>query len=62
MLGMTRTVQEGGAQCDVNLRVGGGAWGGCRHHVMNLGHGIEATTPEENAKYFVDTVQAYRHH
>merc|ERR1719198_1552705 len=29
-------------------------------HVMNLGHGIDATTPEENAKFFVDTVQAYR--
>jgi len=34
---------------------------GNRHHVMNLGHGIEATTPEANAKHFVDTVQAYRH-
>ncbi|CAB9524170.1 Uroporphyrinogen decarboxylase [Seminavis robusta] len=30
-------------------------------HVMNLGHGIEATTPEENAKFFVDTVKSYRH-
>lgn len=30
-------------------------------HVMNLGHGIEATTPEENAKFFVDTVRNYRH-
>jgi len=30
-------------------------------HVMNLGHGIEATTPEENAKFFVDTVQAWRY-
>lgn len=29
-------------------------------HVMNLGHGIDATTPEANAKFFVDTVQAYR--
>lgn len=35
--------------------------GGGRNHVMNLGHGIDAVTPEENAKYFVDTVQAYRH-
>lgn len=35
---------------------------GNRHHVMNLGHGIEATTPEANAKFFVDTVHAYRHH
>jgi len=30
-------------------------------HVMNLGHGIEATTPEENAKFFVDTVRNFRH-
>ena len=30
-------------------------------HVMNLGHGIDATTPEENSKFFVDTVQAYRY-
>jgi uroporphyrinogen-III decarboxylase len=28
---------------------------------MNLGHGIEATTHEANANFFVDTVQAYRH-
>jgi uroporphyrinogen decarboxylase len=34
---------------------------GPRNHVMNLGHGIEATTPEENADYFVKTVQAFRH-
>lgn len=34
---------------------------GDRHHVMNLGHGIEATTPEENAKYFVEVVQNYKH-
>jgi uroporphyrinogen decarboxylase len=31
-------------------------------HVMNLGHGIEATTPEENAAFFVETVRNYRHH
>jgi uroporphyrinogen decarboxylase len=31
-----------------------------RHHVMNLGHGIEADTPEENAKFFVDTVKAFK--
>ena len=36
------------------------AMGGGRGHVMNLGHGIEAKTPEENAKFFVDTVQAWR--
>ena len=30
-------------------------------HVMNLGHGIEATTPEENAKFFIDTVKNYRY-
>jgi uroporphyrinogen decarboxylase len=30
-------------------------------HVMNLGHGIEAATPEENAHFFIDTVRNYRH-
>jgi len=30
-------------------------------HVMNLGHGIEAATSEENAKFFIDTVRNYRH-
>lgn len=30
-------------------------------HVMNLGHGIEATTPEENARCFVETVRNFRH-
>ena len=29
-------------------------------HMMNLGHGIEADTPEEHAKFFVDTVQNFR--
>ncbi len=29
-------------------------------HVMNLGHGIEADTPEPHAKFFVDTVQGFR--
>merc|ERR1719217_1066243 len=28
---------------------------GGKNHVMNLGHGIEAQTPEENAKCFIDT-------
>ncbi len=30
-------------------------------HVMNLGHGIEAATSEENAKFFIDTVRNFRH-
>lgn len=30
-------------------------------HVMNLGHGIEAATSEENAKFFIETVRNYRH-
>jgi uroporphyrinogen decarboxylase len=30
-------------------------------HVMNLGHGIEANTPEENAKCFVDVCRNYRY-
>lgn len=30
-------------------------------HVMNLGHGIEATTPEENAKFFIDYVKGYHY-
>lgn len=37
------------------LRAAGG-----RNHVMNLGHGIDATTPEENAKFFVDTVHNFK--
>jgi len=34
--------------------------GGHDKHIMNLGHGIEADTPEDHAKFFVDTVQAFR--
>lgn len=30
-------------------------------HVMNLGHGIEACTSEENAHFFVQTVRNFRH-
>jgi uroporphyrinogen decarboxylase len=30
-------------------------------HVMNLGHGIEAATPEESAHHFIETVRNYRH-
>lgn len=31
-----------------------------RPHIMNLGHGIEATTPEPNADLFVSTVHRFR--
>ena len=37
------------------LRAAGG-----RNHVMNLGHGIDASTPEDNAKFFVDTVHNFK--
>lgn len=30
-------------------------------HVMNLGHGIEAETSEDNARLFIETVRNYRH-
>lgn len=30
-------------------------------HVMNLGHGIEAITSEENAQFFIDTVKNFKH-
>lgn len=35
--------------------------GGSTGHVMNLGHGIEACTPEENAHFFIETVRNFRH-
>ncbi|WP_017325001.1 uroporphyrinogen decarboxylase [Synechococcus sp. PCC 7336] len=28
-------------------------------HIMNLGHGIHRTTPEENVRYFFETVQSF---
>ena len=31
-----------------------------RNHVMNLGHGIDEKTSEENAKYFVDVVKNFK--
>jgi uroporphyrinogen decarboxylase len=34
---------------------------GSTGHVMNLGHGIEASTPEENAHFFIETVRNFRH-
>lgn len=34
--------------------------GGGHRHIMNLGHGIEKETPEENAKVFVDAVKQFR--
>jgi len=33
---------------------------GGRNHVMNLGHGIDASTSEGSAKYFIDTVKNFR--
>ena len=30
-----------------------------RPHIMNLGHGIEPTTPEPSANLFVKTVQGW---
>ena len=34
---------------------------GNKGHVMNLGHGIEATTPEPNAALFVNHVHEFMH-
>lgn len=34
---------------------------GNKGHVMNLGHGIEAATSEENAAFFIETVRNFRH-
>ncbi|KAL3943776.1 MAG: hypothetical protein SGBAC_002148 [Bacillariaceae sp.] len=34
---------------------------GSTGHVMNLGHGIEACTSEENAAHFIETVRNFRH-
>jgi uroporphyrinogen decarboxylase len=34
---------------------------GRKGHVMNLGHGIEAATTEENAHFFIETVRNYKH-
>jgi len=34
---------------------------GNKGHVMNLGHGIEAATSEENAAHFIETVRNFRH-
>jgi len=33
--------------------------GGAKKHVMNLGHGIDAQTSEEKAKFFIDTVKSW---
>lgn len=37
------------------LRAGKG-----RRHIMNLGHGIDASTPEPKAKVFIDTVKQFK--
>lgn len=45
------------AQTEQILAAGGG-----HHHVMNLGHGIDASTSEEKAKFFIDTVKNWKPH
>ncbi|CAM9744532.1 unnamed protein product [Ascophyllum nodosum] len=52
LLGDHATIKE---RTEEILRDAGG-----RNHVMNLGHGIDAGTPEENAAFFVDTVKNFR--
>lgn len=52
LFGPDATIKE---QTEAILKQGGG-----RNHVMNLGHGIDAKTPEEKAKFFVDTVHAWK--
>jgi uroporphyrinogen decarboxylase len=34
--------------------------GGGKKHVMNLGHGIDPGTPEDKAKFFIDTVRNFK--
>jgi uroporphyrinogen decarboxylase len=31
-----------------------------RNHVMNLGHGIDASTSEESAAFFINSVKNFR--
>lgn len=52
LLGDHATIKE---RTEEILRDGGG-----RNHVMNLGHGIDAHTPEENAACFIETVKQFR--
>ena len=34
---------------------------GSKGHIMNLGHGILATTPEDNARFFFETVKGLKY-
>lgn len=34
--------------------------GGCKGHIMNLGHGIDAGTSEDKARFFVETVKNFK--